>query len=399
MKTIFVIGTCDTKNEELVFLSNIIKENGLDTKIIDVSTKPNMIKCDVSNEQIAEFFQEGKENIFNCKTRGEAIENMSNALEKYFAKIHEVSGVIAIGGSGGTSLITPMMQQLPIGCPKIMVSTVASGDISSYVGSSDIMMMYSVVDFASMNSIMEKILTNAGNAISEMVKKQKRTFLKKTKKSLGITMFGVTTPCVEKITKKLEKQYECFVFHATGSGGKSFEKLVDSDLLEAVLDITTTEVCDLLMEGVFPCSKKRLDVFSRKKIPYFGSVGAIDMVNFGEIDTVPSKYKKRKLYIHNKQVTLMRTSIDENKKIGLWIANKLNKMNGDVRFFLPLNGLSLIDKPSQPFYDPKANEMLFKSIEENFKTSNKKKLIKINANINDDIFAEKIIDEFLKINS
>ena len=196
MKTIFVIGTCDTKNEELVFLSNIIKENGLDTKIIDVSTKPNMIKCDVSNEQIAEFFQEGKENIFNCKTRGEAIENMSNALEKYFANIHEVSGVIAIGGSGGTSLITPMMQQLPIGCPKIMVSTVASGDISSYVGSSDIMMMYSVVDFASMNSIMEKILTNAGNAISEMVKKQKRTFLKKTKKSLGITMFGVTTPCV-----------------------------------------------------------------------------------------------------------------------------------------------------------------------------------------------------------
>ena len=400
MKTVFIIGTCDTKNEELEFLSKVIKNNNLDTKIVDVSTKKNFSNCDITNEEIAKFFPGGKDKIFDARTRGEAIENMSIALKEYFNKIKDISGVIAIGGSGGTSLITPMMQEIPIGCPKIMISTVASGNTSSYVGSSDIMMMYSVVDFASMNSIMEKILSNAANAISGMVKEDlKLSSFKKRKKSIGITMFGVTTPCVENLTKILEKEYECFVFHATGSGGKSFEKLVDSELLDYVLDITTTEICDLLMGGVFPCSEKRLDVFSKKNVPYFGSVGAIDMVNFAEIETVPTKFKKRNLYFHNKQVTLMRTSIEENRKIGLWIAEKLNMMETDVRFFLPLKGVSLIDAQSQPFHCPEANEMLFNTIEQNFKTNGKKKLIKVNANINDALFSEKIINEFLKLNN
>ena len=399
MKTIYVVGTCDTKFEELMYLKQKIIENNIKAKLIDVSTTINKNYADISNEEIAKYLHDGANSIFKEKNRGVAIDNMSKALKVFIANLSDLAGLVGIGGSGGTSLITPSMQELQIGVPKLMISSVASGNTASYIGSSDIMMMYSVVDFASLNNIMEEILSNAANAISGMVKNKKvKTIKKKSKKSIGITMFGVTTPCVEKIVKNIEGKFECFVFHATGSGGKSLEKLVESNLIDGVIDITTTEVCDFLMGGVFPCATTRFDVFEKKPVPYFGSVGALDMVNFNELNSVPEKYKKRNLYVHNKQVTLMRTTKEENHNIGLWIVNKLNKMKGTVRFFIPLKGVSLLDSPSQPFHDPEANEELFKTIEENFITTKNKKIIKVNANINDIIFSDKVIEEFIKIN-
>ena len=399
MRTIYIVGTCDTKYEELKYLKQKITENDVKAKLIDVSTTINKNNADISNNEIAKFLPEGINSIFKEKNRGVAIENMSKALKLFISNLNDLAGLIGIGGSGGTSLITPSMQELQIGVPKLMISTVASGNTASYIGSSDIMMMYSVVDFASINNIMEEILSNAANAISGMVKNKELSIpKKKSNKSIGLTMFGVTTPCVEAIVNKIEKKFECFVFHATGSGGKSLEKLVESNLIDGVIDITTTEVCDYLIGGVFPCANTRFDVFEKKPIPYFGSVGAVDMVNFHELSSVPEKYKKRNLYIHNKQVTLMRTTKEENRKIGLWIVNKLNKMIGKVRFFLPLKGVSLLDSPSQPFHNPEANNELFKTIEENFITTKDKKIIKVDANINDIVFVEKVIEEFIKIN-
>ena len=266
------------------------------------------------------------------------------------------------------------------------------------MGATDISMMYSVVDFLGLNPILKSILTNAGNSISGMANGYKRPQTdSKNKTQIGLTMFGVTTICVESITESLRKDFECLVFHATGTGGQSMEKLAETKLLEAVIDITTTEVCDYFMGGVFPCLKSRFDIFASNKMPYIGSVGALDMVNFGPKETVPQKYKNRNLFVHNAQVTLMRTTADENKKMGVWIAEKLNKMLGRVSFFLPLGGLSIIDSPGKPFYDPDANKALFDAIEKTLIQTTDRKLIKIDSNINDPIFSNRVVKEFRSI--
>ena len=218
-----------------------------------------------------------------------------------------------------------------------------------------------------------------------------------SKTPIGLTMFGVTTVCVESITDSLREDFECLVFHATGTGGQSMEKLAESQLLEAVIDITTTEVCDYFMGGVFPCLESRFDIFGANEMPYIGSVGALDMVNFGSKETVPQKYKNRNLFVHNAQVTLMRTTSDENKKMGVWIAEKLNKMYGKVSFFLPMGGVSIIDSPGKPFYDPDANKALFDAIEQNLIQTKDRKLIKIDSNINDPIFSNRVVEEFRSI--
>ena len=334
MKNVYVIGTCDTKNEELVFLRSVIQKNGNNAKIVDVGTSARPSSADISNEVVASYHPLGRKAVLGLSDRAEAIKNMSIALCKFINSNNDVSGVIGIGGSGGTALIAPMMQILPLTVPKLLVSTVASGNVAPYVGATDISMMYSVVDFLGLNPILKSILTNAGNSISGMV----NGYVKpqpdpKSKTSIGLTMFGVTTVCVESITDALRKDFECLVFHATGTGGQSLEKLAESQLLDAVIDITTTEVCDYFMGGVFPCLESRFDIFAANGMPYIGSVGALDMVNFGPKETIPQKYKNRNLFVHNAQVTLMRTTTDENKKMGAWIAEKLNKMHGKVSFF------------------------------------------------------------------
>ena len=349
MKKIFVIGTCDTKFDDLSYVKSIIQANGLTALLVDVGAKKPGGAVDVTSKDVASCHPGGSGFLDGIDDRGKFITLISESLEYYLKKnIKEIGGVIGLGGSGGTSLITQGMRALPIGVPKLMVSTVASGDVGPYVGPNDITMMYSVTDVAGINRISANVLGNAANAISGMVKFPipERAA---GKPAIGLTMFGVTTPCVEMVKERIEDKYDCLVFHATGTGGQSMEKLLESGMFEGVIDVTTTEVCDLLMGGVFSAGEDRLGAVIRTKLPYVGSVGALDMVNFHAMDTVPEQYKKRNLYVHNPQVTLMRTTPEENRKMGEWIAAKLNQCEGEVRFLIPDKGVSMIDAPDKPF--------------------------------------------------
>jgi uncharacterized protein (UPF0261 family) len=307
-----------------------------------------------------------------------------------------VGGLISAGGSGGTALATQGMRRLPIGIPKVMVSTVASGDVKPYVGPSDICMMYSVTDISGINRISEKVLANAAHALAGMLafSKKKEQGTTESKPALGLTMFGLTTPCVQAVCKALEGRYDCMVFHATGTGGQSMEKLAESGLLAGVLDITTTEVADEIAGGVLTAGPNRLDIFSSKSLPYVGSLGALDMVNFWAMETVPSQYQSRNLYRHNSNVTLMRTTAEECQKIGRFIARKLNAMSGPVRFLIPEGGLSGLDKPGGPFWDPAADKALFDTLAAEFKSSGQRKLIRLKSHINDPAFAEALVAHF-----
>ena len=397
MKKVFVIGTCDTKFDDLAYVKSIIQANGLNAVLVDVGSKKPGGTVDVTSKEVASCHPGGGGFLDGIDDRGKFITLISESLEYYLKKnINEIGGVIGLGGSGGTSLVTRGMRALPIGVPKLMVSTVASSDVGPYVGPNDITMMYSVTDVAGINRISAAVLGNAANAVSGMVK-----FTiperKEGKPAIGLTMFGVTTPCVELVKEKIEDKYDCLVFHATGTGGQSMEKLLESGMFAGVIDVTTTEVCDLLMGGVFSAGEDRLGAVIRSKLPYVGSVGALDMVNFHAMDTVPEQYKKRNLYIHNPQVTLMRTTPEENRKMGEWIAARLNQCEGEVRFFIPEKGVSMIDAPDKPFYDPEADRELFNALEKNIRQTQKRKLIKLPYHINDPEFADALVRLFLEI--
>jgi uncharacterized protein (UPF0261 family) len=251
-----------------------------------------------------------------------------------------------------------------------------------------------------LNSISRTVLANGANAIVGMVKarlNQPATGQRDTGASLpaiGITMFGVTTPAVQKIAADLRDEFECLVFHATGVGGRSMEKLVDSGQLAAVIDLTTTEVCDLLMGGVFPATEDRFGAVIRSRVPYIGSVGALDMVNFGAPDTIPERYRQRKFHVHNPQVTLMRTTPEENERMGKWIGERLNQMDGPVRFFLPEGGVSALDAPGQPFWEPDADAALFRALERTVRQTSNRQLVRLKNNINDPEFAAAIVSAF-----
>jgi uncharacterized protein (UPF0261 family) len=322
--------------------------------------------------------------------RGSAVSGMALAFENFVRTRRDLGGIISAGGSGGTSLATQGMRALPIGCPKVMVSTMASGDTRPYVGPSDICMMYSVTDVQGINRISEKVLGNAAHALAGMIAHPVAESVV-TKPAIGLTMFGVTTPCVQAVTKRLGDDYDCLVFHATGVGGQSMEKLADSGLLAGVIDVSTTEVADEIGGGVLSAGATRMDVFARHALPYVGSCGALDMVNFGAWDSVPERFKNRKLYRHNPTVTLMRTTADENRAIGEFIATKLNAMQGSVRFLIPEGGVSAIDKPGQPFHDPEADRVLFTAIEQNFRSGSDRRLIRLPHHINDEAFANALV--------
>jgi uncharacterized protein (UPF0261 family) len=329
--------------------------------------------------------------------RGSAVSEMGLAFEHFVAQRRDLGGLISAGGSGGTALATQAMRRLPIGIPKVMVSTVASGDVKPYVGPSDICMMYSVTDISGINRISEKVLANAAHALAGMIAYAKREKAEETKPALGLTMFGLTTPCVQAVCKQLEARYDCIVFHATGTGGQSMEKLVDSGLIAGVLDVTTTEIADELVGGVLSAGPTRLDTFIKKQVPYVGSCGALDMVNFWAMDTVPAQFRERNLYKHNPNVTLMRTTPEENARMGRFIAEKLNRMEGPVRFLIPEGGVSGIDAPGKPFWDPAADKALFDAIAENFRTTGNRKLIRLPHHINDQAFADALVANFNQI--
>jgi uncharacterized protein (UPF0261 family) len=382
----YVIGTCDTKGRELAHVQALIEARGVEAVLVDVGTRPGEIgadvpRPDVSAQEVARHHPDGPEAVFS-DDRGQAVAAMAQALRGFLASRTDVGGVIGLGGSGGTALITPAMRDLPVGVPKVMVSTVASGNVAPYVGPADIMMLYSVTDVSGINRISRAVLGNAAHALAGMVA-HPAPRSEADKPALGLTMFGVTTPCVEQVSRALEGEYDCLVFHATGTGGRSMEKLVDSGLIGGVIDITTTEICDLLVGGVFPAGEDRFDSIIRTRIPYVASCGALDMVNFGAKETVPEKFLSRNLYVHNPQVTLMRTTVEENVEMG--------------RCLIPEGGVSLIDAPGKPFHDPAADEALFQALEATVRQTPNRRLIRLPHAINDPEFAKALVREFRAI--
>ena len=399
---VIVAGTLDTKGEELRFIRDQLVDAGVRTRLVDLSTSGKHSSADVPPHQIAAFHRRGPNGVFTSD-RGESVAGMAVAFEAWIRRQQNIAGIISAGGSGGTAMATPAMRTLPIGVPKVMVSTVASGDVGRYVGPADIMMMYSVTDVQGLNSISRQVLTNAAQAMVGMVKERGAEGRTTTGRRgapatelppIGLTMFGVTTPCVQQVTDALEEDYDCLVFHATGVGGQSMEKLVESGMLVGVIDITTTEICDMMMGGVFPATEDRFGAIIRTRIPYVGSCGALDMVNFGARDTVPERYAGRNFYQHNPQVTLMRTTPEENARMGAWIGERLNEMDGPVRFFLPEGGVSLLDQPGQPFHNTEADEALFQALEQTVRQTSNRQLIRRPENVNDPAFSAALVEAF-----
>lgn len=402
---IYAIATMDTKAEELGFIAERLRKAGCKVKTVDVGTASDPeISADVSREIVAACHNKGAEQVLGQNDRGQAVTEMSCALESFLLKeyaANRIAGVIGAGGSGGTSLISRGMRALPVGLPKMLVSTVASGNTQPYIDCSDITMMYSVVDVAGLNDVSRTILANAANAIGGMVQHYVSPAIEH--KAVGLTMFGVTTPCVDAVRKKLEADdNECLVFHATGTGGRAMESLVNSGYIDRVLDITTTEVADEVVGGVFPCGEKRFESIIANKIPCVMSLGAMDMVNFGGIETVPEKFKGRNLYVHNPEVTLMRTNIDENIAIAEWMAEKINRTTAPFTLVIPEGGVSMLDAPDQPFHDPEADKALFTTLEKLVEQTARRKILRVSRNINDPEFADVLseqLDEVIKLNS
>jgi uncharacterized protein (UPF0261 family)/ABC-type branched-subunit amino acid transport system ATPase component len=392
-KRIYVVGTADTKGAELAYVRTLIHDRGIAAAVIDVSTYAHGSGADIEAGEVASYHPDGPQAVFTGD-RGRSITAMAVALERFLTSRQDIGGVIGLGGSGGTALIAPAMRALSIGVPKLLVSTVASSNVAPYVGGSDIAMMYSVTDLAGLNRISRLVLANAAHAMAGMASASPPPLSASEKLAVGITMFSVTTPCVNQLVSLMEDRYDCLVFHATGTGGQSMEKLVDSGLLAAVIDVTTTEVCDLLMGGVFPCTEDRFGAVARTGLPYVGSCGALDMVNFGALSTVPPQYKDRNLYVHNSHVTLMRTTPEENRRIGQWIGERLNLCEGPVRFLLPLGGVSLLDAPGMAFHDPEADMALFDALERTVRQTDLRRLIRVPEAVNDPAFADHLLAQF-----
>lgn len=399
MKTIAVAGTFDTKGKEFLYVKELIEELGLKTYMINTGVFDSEIEVDVSNKEIAKEAGYDIEDIVSRRDRAMATEALSKGMELLIPRLYgegKFDGIISFGGSGGTSLVTPAMRALPIGVPKMMVSTMASGNVSQYVGTSDIIMMPSIVDVAGLNKISKTIFKNAVLAIAGMVDKIKKVE-EDEKPLIAATMFGVTTPCVDFAKEYLEEHgYEVLVFHATGTGGKTMESLIDAGFFKGVLDITTTEWCDEIVGGVLGAGPNRLEAAGRNHVPQVVSVGALDMVNFGPIDTIPEKFKDRNLYKHNPTVTLMRTTVEENIKSGQKIAEKLNASSGKTVLILPLRGVSMIDAPGQPFYGSKEDEALFDTLKNNIDTG-KVNIVEMDNNINDKAFAQRAAEELIRM--
>lgn len=391
---VYIATTADTKGQELAYVRSLIDNLGLPTITVDLSTynMPARYPADISAADVAAFHPHGADAVF-CRNRGQAIAAMAIAFERFMLSRTDVAALLGMGGSGGTAMITPAMQQLPIGLPKLMVSSMAAGDVSGYIGASDIAMLYSVTDIAGLNRISRKVLGNAAHQIAGAVRFHTDDEAA-SKPATGLTMFGVTTPCIQAVTSAIEAQWDCLVFHATGSGGGAMEKLIDSLLLNAVLDLTTTEVCDYLFDGVLACGEDHFGAIARTGIPCVMSCGALDMINFGHPKTVPARYADRTFYNHNTQVTLMRTTAEENAHMGRWIGEKLNACQGEVRLVIPEGGVSALDAPGQPFWDPHALAAFVRALERTMIQTEKRRLIKTPYHINDPAFAQVIIEQF-----
>jgi uncharacterized protein (UPF0261 family) len=395
VKRIHVVGTADTKGEELAYLAQRIRAAGGEPLIVDVGTKSPSIQPDITADEVARHGPEGTREALASGDRGRAVAAMAAAFARFAAERDDIAGMVGIGGGGGTSIVTSGMRELALGLPKIMVSTLASGDVAPYVDVSDIVMMPSVTDPAGLNHISRVILANAAAAIVGMATRPQEAV--DGKPAIGLTMFGVTTPCVTAIVDRLKADYDCLVFHATGTGGRTMEKLADSGLLAGVIDITTTEVCDHLLGGVLPATEDRFGAIARTKLPYVGSVGALDMVNFWAPETIPEKHRGRLFYNHNANVTLMRTTPNECRAIGEWIGRRLNACDGPVRFLIPDKGVSALDIAGGAFWDPAADGALFAALEATVRQTPQRRLERLPLHINDPEFADAAVAAFRDI--
>ena len=388
-KTIGVVATMDTKGVEARFIRDRIEAAGLSALVIDAGVIGEPVfAADVPRKTVAEAGEKSLSQLVSERDRGKSIAAMAEGAAKVVRGLFDagkIHGVISLGGSAGTTIGTSAMRALPVGFPKVMVSTLASGDTRPYVGIKDITMMYSVVDIAGLNRLSRRILANAAAAVCAMAGAQLPSTAEE-KPLIAATMFGVTTPCVNKARGILEENgFEVLVFHATGSGGRAMEDLIESGFISGVLDITTTEWADELVGGVLSAGPHRLDAAGKKGIPQVVAPGALDMVNFGTPDSVPERFKDRKFYQHNPTVTLMRTTKEENAKLGRIIAEKLSAAGGPTTFFYPKKGVSAIDREGQPFHDPEADEAFISSLKAVVRSN--VQVVELDNHINDEEFA------------
>ena len=381
---VLLIGTCDTKLAELLYVRSHVLQNSIGVKLMDVGRQPIAHKyIDYTHLEVLSHLlvQPDVESM----ERGEIIKTMVSAASDLVHELytqHAIAGAICIGGSGGTSLGASVMRSaLPFGFPKVIVSTVASGNVSNFIGETDITMMHSVVDIAGQNSILNPILENAAGMISGAAKaylgrlgreREDKAKRNKRKKGVAITMFGVTTPAADRARAHLESNgYEVFVFHATGIGGRAMERLISQHRIEGVLDLTTTELADELVGGIMKGGPDRLTTAALVGIPQVVSLGALDIVNFGPRETLPAQFAKRLIHVHNPDITLVRTSVDECRILGQQIAKKLRAhiKSNLTQVYIPLGGISMLSVKGGPYYDEVADKALFDAVIEGLEGS------------------------------
>ncbi len=391
MGLIYVVGTADTKGAELAFLAACVADAGGAPLVVDVGTRAPTVPVDVPAAQVASQHPPA----LRGDDRGAAVSAMGEAFAAFVRTRPDIAGIVGIGGGGGTSIVTAGMRALPFGVPKLMVSTLASGDVGPYVGVADITMMHSVADIAGLNRITRTVLAEAAYAVVGMSRAGPAAA--DGRPAVGLTMFGVTTPCVTRVAERLGDSRDALIFHATGTGGRAMEGLADSGMLEGLIDVTTTEVCDHLLGGVLSAGPDRLGAAARTGIPYVGSAGALDMVNFWAPETVPARYAGRTFYRHNPNVTLMRTTPEECREIGAWIADKLNACRGPVRFLIPERGVSALDAPGGAFRDPAADAALFNALETGIEATADRRVTRLPLHINDPEFADALVAAYREI--
>jgi uncharacterized protein (UPF0261 family) len=390
MATVVLLGTLDTKGREYAFVRGQLATRGIEVLVIDAGVyEPLGLTPDISRFEVARAAGTDIDTLVRAGDRGRAVTAMGQGAAAVVLGLHaqgRLDGVLALGGSGGSSIAARAMQALPVGVPKLLASTLASGDTRPYVGAVDITMMYTVVDISGINQISARILTNAAGAIAGMIQSPAVIRPQGDRPLLAVSMFGVTTPCVTAAREWLEEHgFEVLVFHQTGTGGQSMEELVRAGFIRGVLDVTTTELADELVGGVMPAYPGRLEAAGAAGLPQVVSLGALDMVNFGPRATVPERFADRTFYIHNPTVTLMRTTADECAQLGLRLAEKLNAAAGATAVFVPLKGVSQIDAEGQPFHDPEADAALFRALRDGL--ADTVELHELDLHINDPAFA------------
>ena len=398
-KTVVIVGALDTKGQEIGFVRQLIQARGIHTVLVDfgVLGKPGL-PPDISSEEVAVAGGGELVKLRSSKDKSEAMRVMAEGLPEIVRRLHEegrLHGILSMGGTGGTAIATAAMRALPVGIPKLMVSTVAGSDASGYVGTRDITMMPSVVDVAGVNRISRRIYANAAGAIVGMVETEVEAQCSANERPLVVaSMFGNTTPCIDRARAILEDHgYEVLVFHANGKGGKTMQALVEDGYIQGLFDVTTTELADEVCGGVFSAGPDRVQLASKGNIPLLLAPGCVDMCNFWERSTVPERYQNRRLYEWNPNVTLMRTNPAENIEIGKMLAKTANECHGPVVVLIPLEGVSMLDSPDKPFWDPEADESCFNAIKRNLRDGIP--VIELSMNINDPRFADKAVEVFL----